>query len=130
MSERHVVARERMEKRTSSRFDKVFPVSISSRIFGELHGIARNISSGGMFLEVPEPLPLGSIIRVHFAMPDSDGEIVARGEVKGHYYLNFSDAQGPRTLTGMGVRFIGFEEDSQESLEAGLGRLRRARTLH
>lgn len=130
MSERHVAAKERMEKRGSSRFDKVFPVAISSRIFGEFHGIARNISSGGMFLEVPEPLPLGSVIRVHFAMPDSDGEIVARGEVKGHYYLNFSDAQGPRTLTGMGVRFIGFEEDSQESLEAGLGRLRRMRTLH
>ena len=65
MSERHVAAKERMEKRGSSRFDKVFPVAISSRIFGEFHGIARNISSGGMFLEVPEP----AAARQHHSRP-------------------------------------------------------------
>ena len=118
-----------MDKRRSYRFDKAFPVAISSRVFGEGNGIARNISSGGMCLEVSEPLPLGSVVRVHFAMPDSDGEIVARGEVKRHFFLNFSDEEGPRQLTGMGIRFIGFEEGGQSDFGERLGRLA-LRTLH
>src|SRR5262245_8044645 len=105
--------RSSMDKRRTLRFDKVFPVSISSPTFGECNGIARNISAGGMFVELPEPLPLGSPIRVHFAMPDSPGEIVARGEVKGHYFVNFVDGSGPRAVTGMGVRFVGFDEGAE-----------------
>lgn len=118
-----------MDKRRSLRFDKVFPVAITSSTFGEGTGIARNISAGGMFLEVSEPLPLGSEVRVHFSMPDSDGEIVARGEVKRHYFLNFSDAEGPRTMTGMGVRFTTFEEEGETCLDHTLDHLA-IRTLH
>jgi len=118
------------DNRRSARFDKVFPVAISSHLFGETRAIARNISSGGMFLELSDLLPLGSVIRVHFAMPDSEGEIVVSGQVKGHYYLNFSDHEGPRTLTGLGVRFIAFENGSEENLETGLNTLARGRTLH
>lgn len=119
-----------MDKRRSYRFDKVFPVSVSSRVFGDSHGIARNISAGGIFLEVADPLPLGSVVHVHFQMPDSDDEIVARGEVKRHYFLNYNDAQGPRQMTGMGVRFTAFEHDAVESsFHRGLGQLA-LRTLH
>jgi hypothetical protein len=117
-----------MDKRRALRFDKVFPVAISSSAFGEGLGIARNISEGGMFLEMSDPLPLGCEIRVHFAMPGGDGEIVARGEVKGHYFLNFSDDEGPRTLTGVGVRFLDFEVGEQ-TLDRSLVRLRQ-RVVH
>ena len=117
-----------MDKRQAMRFDKAFPVSISSEAFGEAHAVARNISSGGIMLEVSDPLPLGTEVRVHFSMPDSHSQIVARGEVKNHYFLNFADSTGSaHSLTGMGIRFTEFEIDSDAMLGLGLSRFR---TLH
>ena len=116
-----------MDQRRSERFDKVFPVWVESPSFGECQGIGRNISTGGMFVELADPLPLGSVVRVHFTVPDSQGELIARGEVKRHYFLHFNDAGGPRVMTGMGVRFTGFEDDAEEQLQASLSR---GRSLH
>jgi hypothetical protein len=99
-----------MDKRRTLRFDKVFPVAISSPTFGEVAGIARNISEGGMFVELADPLPLGSPIRIHFTLPDAPDEIVAHAEVKGHYFLNYSEGDDTRAMTGMGVRFVGFDD--------------------
>ena len=114
-----------MEKRQAHRFDKAFPVSIRSDHFGETSAVARNISDGGMMLEVRDPLPLGTEVRVYFAMPDSQARIVARGEVKNHYFLNFGNPTGGAcSLTGIGVRFTGFESDSDLMLGLGLARLR------
>jgi hypothetical protein len=115
-----------MDKRGASRFDKVFPVWVSSRSFGGCPGIARNISTGGMFLETREPLPLGSEVSVHFAMPGTPGELVAHGQVRRHYFLQFNAEDGPRALTGMGVRFTRFADDGAERLDASLP----PRTLH
>jgi Tfp pilus assembly protein PilZ len=89
--------------------------------------VARNISEGGIFLETYDPLPLGAQVRVHFEIPDSAGEVVAVGEVKNHYYLNYHQNGAPRSLMGMGVRFLHFEEDTGESLRRTLGGFR---TLH
>ena len=117
-----------MEKRATARVDKVFPVWITSAEFGECQAIARNISAGGILIEMSEPLPLGCAVRVHFSMPDSHDELVARGEVKRHYFLQFADETGPRCLTGMGIRFTGFEDPRAQ---AALGeRLTGMRTLH
>ena len=66
-------------------------------------------------------------MRVHFAIPDCDDELIVSGEVKNHYFLNFSDASGPRALTGMGIRFVAFESGGADVLQTGL---RRARVLH
>ncbi|MCS6911925.1 MAG: PilZ domain-containing protein [Myxococcales bacterium] len=114
-----------MDKRAAVRFDKAFPVSISSEVFGESTAVARNISAGGIMLEVRDPLPLGTEVRVHFSMPDSPAEIVARGEVKNHYFFNFSDGQGTaHALMGMGIRFLEFENDGDTRLGIGLARMR------
>ena len=119
-----------MNKRTSLRFETVFPVLNSSDQFGEQNAMARNISAGGILLEIQEPLPLGTRVRVHFCMqtstrvPDEGPTIVARGEVKNHYFLNFSDESGPRSLTGMAVRFTEFETDSRDHFAEGIGTLR------
>src|SRR5262249_39222567 len=120
-------AEESMDKRSSQRFDKVFPVWVESAALGECQAIARNISGGGIFGEIAGPPPRSSQGRVHFTAPDAQGWLVARGEVKRHYFLHFSDADGPRTLTGMGVRFTGFEQDGYEQLGTSLARYR---TLH
>ena len=106
------------EKRTQARievsFDKAFPVVVRSEIFGDCTGIARNISLGGMLVEMVEPLPLGCFVTVRFHMPDSQGEIAARAEVKHHYCFNFGRDDGPSRMRAMGMRFVEFVADSAE----------------
>jgi hypothetical protein len=113
-----------MNKRASLRFEKVFPVILSTEEFGECNAMARNISAGGILIEIQEPMPLGTHVRVHFMMQDSQATIIARGEVKNHYFLNFNDGGGQRSLTGMAIKFSAFEADSQEMLGLGLTRMR------
>jgi hypothetical protein len=112
------------EKRQHLRFDKVFPVRVESMLFGELPGIARNVSAGGIFLEMRDPLPLGAHVRVSFCNPEETAEIVALGEVKNHYFMNYVQAGATRSVTGMAVRFESFENESRQILEDCLNRFR------
>ena len=112
------------EKRQHLRFDKVFPVRVESILFGDLPCVARNVSAGGMFVETPEPLPLGAQVRVCFLNPDESAEIVALGEVKNHYFVNYSQNGISRAVSGMAVRFTAFENESQHILRDCLDRFR------
>jgi len=112
------------EKRQHLRFDKVFPVRVESVLFGELPGVARNVSAGGIFIEMRDPLPLGARVRVSFLNPEETAEIVAVGEVKNHYFVNYVQQGGTRSVSGMAVRFDGFENESQSILDDCLHRLR------
>ena len=112
------------EKRQHLRFDKVFPVRVESILFGDLPCVARNVSAGGIFLETPEPLPLGAKVRVCFLNPAESAEIVALGEVKNHYFVNFSQDGVTRSVSGMAVRFTAFENESNSILRECLDRLR------
>ena len=112
------------EKRQHLRFDKVFPVRVESVLFGELPGVARNVSAGGIFIEMREPLPLGARVRVSFLTPEETAEIVAVGEVKNHYFVNYVQSGTTRSISGMAVRFHGFENESQQVLADCLNRFR------
>src|ERR1700759_3586434 len=52
------------DQRAHLRFDKMFAVRVESLLFGEIYCVARNISAGGIFLELADPLPLGATGRV------------------------------------------------------------------
>jgi hypothetical protein len=112
------------EKRQHLRFDKVFPVRVESVLFGELPGVARNVSAGGIFIEMRDPLPLGARVRIAFLNPEETAEIVAVGEVKNHYFVNYVQSGSTRSLSGMAVRFEGFENESQQILHDCLNRFR------
>jgi hypothetical protein len=112
------------EKRQHLRFDKVFPVRVESVLFGELPGVARNVSAGGIFIEMRDPLPLGARVRISFLNPEETAEIVAVGEVKNHYFVNYVQGGSTRSLSGMAVRFEGFENESQQILSDCLNRFR------
>lgn len=112
------------EQRQHLRFDKVFPVRLESILFGDVSCIARNVSAGGIFLETSDPLPLGARVRVRFLNPEETAEIVALGEVKNHYFVNYVQNGVSRSVTGMAVRFSSFEEESQNILRECLDRLR------
>ncbi len=105
----------RRSPRLEMRFDKAFPVLVASELYGDSSGIARNISRGGMMVEMVEPLPLGSFVTVHFRVPDSHGDIVVRAEVKHHYCFNFTCRDEPGRARGVGLRFVEFVEDSADT---------------
>jgi hypothetical protein len=112
------------DKRAHLRFDKVFPVRVESILFGELHCVARNVSAGGIFLETTDPLPLGARLRVCFLTTDEASEIAAEGEVKNHYFVNFVQDGVSRSMAGMAVRFLSFDQGSQQVLSNCLNRFR------
>jgi uncharacterized protein (TIGR02266 family) len=117
---------ESLEKRHDLRLDAVFSVLLETPM-GEFLAVARNVSSGGMFIETRDPLPLRTRVIVRFQIPDSDDEIVAEGEVKNHYFLNFAGAREQTSLTGMGVRFTSFDAEGRMLLNR---HLYRTRVLH
>src|SRR3954464_13450968 len=104
----HIPAAPAREKREHLRFDKVFPVRVESILFGDLSCVARNVSAGGIFIETRDPLPLGARIRVRFLNPEETAEIVALGEVKNHYFVNYAHNGASRSVSGMTVRFTSF----------------------
>ena len=112
------------------RFDKAFPVVVRSEVFGDLSAIARNISLGGMMVEMIDPLPLGTFVTVHFRFLDSQGEFVARAEVKHHYCFNFATGDLPCRVQGIGMRFVEFEDDGRGGGDGWRETFARHRVLH
>jgi hypothetical protein len=55
-----------IEKRIHTRFDKVFVVMIGSELYGDANAIARNVSAGGILVEMSYAPPLGTVVTVHF----------------------------------------------------------------
>lgn len=99
------------ERRIHTRFDKAFLVLIGSELYGDAQAIARNISAGGILVEMSYAPPLGSVVTVHFQHARGDDqldEIVARAEVKHHHYLNFTGASDAASTRAIGLRFLDF----------------------
>lgn len=124
LSDKAVSSDRRTQTRLDVGFDKVFPVIICSELYGDCTGIARNISLGGMMVEMVEPLPLGSFVTVRFRMSDSPGDIAVHAEVKHHYALNFAQADEPSRVRAVGLRFVEFVEDSAEKWSETFARRR------
>lgn len=105
-----------VEKRIHTRFDKAFLVVIGSELYGDSFAIARNISSGGILVEMTYAPPLGTVVTVHFQVVRDDeqlDEIVARAEVKHHHYLNFAGGNDAASARAIGLRFLDFIDPSQ-----------------
>lgn len=106
------------ERRGSARIDKVFRVLISTEEAGDQWFVARNISATGMFVEMPEPLPLRTKVIVRFRFPEDPAAICAIARIQNHYYLQYSDNEGLRALSGVGLRFLRFIPEAGDSVPA------------
>lgn len=104
------------DKRISMRFDKAFQVTVVSELFGDMVAVARNISRGGIGLEMHEPLPLGAMVTIQFAIPGEHQGVSVRAEVKHHYCFNYNVRDQAASTRGIGLRFVEFLEDSEEHL--------------
>ncbi|MFH2009951.1 MAG: PilZ domain-containing protein [bacterium] len=82
-------------RRAQQRFDIEIPVelTIEGRV---LTTTTRNISLGGLFLNLTEPVPFGSTVGLKFELPDLDHPV----EVEGHVRWVQPDV-------GLGVQFAG-----------------------
>lgn len=104
---------EKAEKRIHTRFDKAFLVMVGSELYGDTWAIARNVSAGGILVEMSYAPPLGTVVTVHFQHARADDlldELVVRAEVKHHHYLNFTGAadRDAASTRAIGMRFIDF----------------------
>jgi hypothetical protein len=100
-----------VEKRIHTRFDKAFLVVIGSELYGDSVAIARNVSAGGILVEMTYAPPLGTVVTVHFQHARDDeelDEIVVRAEVKHHHYLNFAGSNDAASARAIGLRFLEF----------------------
>lgn len=103
------------ERRSNDRLDKVFPVWLDGDR-GGAHGVARNISPGGLFVETPVPQPIGTQVRITFS--SGGGEMSAIAEVRYVCALTgraatAHQARGPVGVRGMGLRFLYFEGEDE-----------------
>ena len=96
------------ERRSAHRIDKIFRVLLSTEEVGDQWCVARNISTSGMFVEMPDPAPLRTKVIVRFQLPGDDAAICAIARVQNHYYFQFSDGEGLRAISGVGLRFLRF----------------------
>lgn len=110
------LARESSERRGGGRFDKAFPVFLSGPT-GVGAGIGRNISDGGMFVEVREPYPLGTQVSITFSAPGIGTEVTLLAEVRYQCFINYGSVEGTSRsgLRGIGVRFVGFDDKAPGS---------------
>ncbi|HLU65864.1 MAG TPA: PilZ domain-containing protein [Kofleriaceae bacterium] len=105
------------ENRCHLRFNKAFPVVVESELYGDTPAVARNISAGGMFVEMADPLPLGSVVLVSFRAAGG-GDLSVRAEVKHHYCFNYGGAGGePALARGIGLRFLEFFPHGEQPID-------------
>lgn len=107
-----------IEKRIHIRFDKAFLVVIGSELYGDTVAVARNVSAGGILVEMTYAPPLGTVVTVHFQHARDDDELdelIVRAEVKHHHYLNFTGGNDAASSRAIGLRFLEFI-DPQERI--------------
>ena len=113
-----------LEKRIHTRFDKAFLVTIGSELYGDTVAVARNVSAGGILVEMTYAPPLGTVVTVHFQHTRDDrdddrgddaslDELVVRAEVKHHHYLNFTGGNDAASARAIGLRFLEFVDPEE-----------------
>ena len=101
-----------MDRRQNLRFDKVFTVYLTTED-GMTRGVARNVSSTGLFVETREALPLGGRLKVTFTSEDST-EMTCLCEVRYQVALNYGgEGEGTR---GVGLRIVAYETKEDHPL--------------
>jgi len=104
----------RRSRRIRIRLETAVPVTVRGDN-GLQWGLARNVSEGGMLVEVKEPPPIGSRLEIKLfgvkGSLDAPDAALLRGEVRHHVSWNCAD--GPR-VAAIGVRF----SEPHEEVEA------------
>ena len=106
-------------QRTAERHDLKVEVSAQSdhQFFT---GFSENISSGGLFIATYQVLPIGSSFTLSFSVPGVDRTFEAQCEVR---WLREYNENTPDVVPGVGVSFVGLNEQDEQILDAILQRV-------
>lgn len=99
-----------------------FSLRVMARLRGRLAGATtlcqtENISASGMLLRVDQHVPVGGEVHFELTLPGDTKPLRGTGTVVRHTY------ERRERISGLGIRFAGFEEDGQARLEAYLASL-------
>ncbi|MGV8042672.1 MAG: PilZ domain-containing protein [Thermoanaerobaculaceae bacterium] len=99
-----------------------FPLRVMSRLRGRLAGTStlcqtENISASGMLLRADQHVPVGGEVHFEMTLPGDTKPLRGTGTVVRHTY------EKRERISGLGIRFAGFEEDGQARLESYLASL-------
>jgi type IV pilus assembly protein PilZ len=78
-----------------------------------LYASITNISEMGIFLRTDDPLPIGSIVRLHFAPRGAEAPFHMCGRVQ---WVNKLRAFGDNLNPGMGIAFLELSREERERL--------------
>lgn len=78
-----------------------------------LFDFCRDLGSGGIFIETPNPQPTGSEVELTFTLPDSKETL----EVKGEVIWSQKAEPSKDIVAGMGVQFKNYDSTSHKLLE-------------
>lgn len=81
-------------------------------------GLAANVSEGGMFIALPAPRPVGTLLRFTLTLPDDGGEVSGFAEV---VWIRVRAAD-PAEPVGCGIQFRYLEAGGRERLRYYIGR--------
>ena len=97
------------DRRRAERTDVLVRVDYQSvdELFSEF---ARNINEGGVFVETESPLPVDSVVALHFRIPGSDQPVSGTGRV---VRVCAPGSPGP---PGMGIEFDALDCDSRDRI--------------
>ncbi|MEQ8280464.1 MAG: PilZ domain-containing protein [Deltaproteobacteria bacterium] len=105
--------RRKGDRRSGSRLSLSLEIAVPVQVdtdLGPQRGLARNISEGGMLIEVEEAPPIGSRVRVTIngirGSSDAPDAITLDGEVRHHLAWQYTRPSGTKSMRGIGIRFV------------------------
>ncbi len=102
----------RQNQRISLRLELAVPVLLKGD-FGLTKGVARNISEGGILVEVRQSIPIGASIEIEIqgvrGSLDSPESLNLQGEVRHQVAWQHTQKQIRHTVRAIGIRFVAEE---------------------
>lgn len=100
--------------RSSARFEVSFSLIYGPNPYDMRIGTAINLNMGGLFIRAVELIPFNTELRLELRLPERNAPLVLRGRVAWVNHPEWVKCQ--RLPAGMGVEFIGMDEQTQRSL--------------
>ena len=126
------------DRRRDRRVRLSLEIAVPVRVTGpgmDFRGLARNLSEGGMLVELPDAPPIGTRVSVTFdgirGSSDAPDSVELRGEVRHHMSWQYTARGASHRLRGVGIRFleeVDAEEVTSEPLTSWVWRT--GHTLH
>lgn len=111
-------------RRASTRFDEKLVVMLGGR--GTQRGVfAHNISASGLFVLMPNPPAIGTLLELELELPDQLPKVSVRARVV--RVLDAAAAAGRRTSPGAGLVFMGGNDEFRQRYTAYLAALSKAK---